>query len=363
MLRSPSRPQCSGCHSKIKNKDLMKCCQCSQTYDLKCAKVSKNRYDLMMDEHRQTWKCCSCHSTEGTTSYNTPISTPSSPLNQQQDDENVTFRRNTGIERELCDVSHGSGGLVTQEVLRDIIRDEIGIAFKTAIGKLVAEQLANINENINSFDKSLSFNNTLLEEMKKKLDEKVQIIEKLEKENIELRSTVTDLSTRLNTVEQNMRECNVEINGIPENRSENLPSVMLQLGQSVECPITKDDIQHVTRVAKLNKDSDRPKAVVLKLRTRLMRDTLLAAVSKFNKGHVNDKLSTRHLGIGGKREPIFVSEHLSPHNKHLHAATRQKAREAEFKFVWVRDGRIYAKKNETSQAIYVRSLESLALLK
>lgn len=362
MLRSPERPQCAGCHNKIKNNLLMKCCECLLTYDLKCAKVSRNRYDLMMNEHKQTWKCYICQSAAPKTSSNNN-SRSSSPSTHQQDDDNITFRRSTGTKQGLSDISPGSGGLVSQEVLRDIIRDEIGIAFKTAIGKLVAEHLANINENINSFDKSLSFNNILLEEMKHKLDEKVQIIDKLEKENVELRSTVTDLTTRLNSIEQNMRECNVEINGIPENRSENLPSVMLQLGQSVECPITHEDIQHVTRVAKLNKDSDRPKAVVLKLRTRLVRDNLLAAVSKFNKGHVDDKLSTRHLGIGGKREPIFVSEHLSPHNKHLHAATRKKAREAEYKFVWVRDGRIYAKKNETSQAIYVRSLDSLALLK
>ncbi|CAH2042562.1 unnamed protein product, partial [Iphiclides podalirius] len=56
------------------------------------------------------------------------------------------------------------------------------------------------------------------------------------------------------------------------------------------------------------------------------RDSVLAAVIKFNKSNVNDKLSSHHLGLGGSRVPIFVAEHLTPSNKALHAATRKNAR-------------------------------------
>lgn len=259
------------------------------------------------------------------------------------------------------DVTDESG--LSLEDLRDTIRSEIKAAFSTEITRMFDDHLKNLFEKIAGFDAALSFNNTLLEDMKNKLDEKVFIIEKLEKENIDLRSTVYGLSERLNSIEQNLRETNVEINGLPEHRSENLLNVVLQLGKIVECPINNEEIQHATRVAKLNKDSDRPRSVVVKLCKRTTRDHLLAAVTNYNKGHKDDKLSTRHLGLGGKREPIYVSEHLSPHNKHLHAATRQKAKAAQFKFVWVRDGRIYAKKNESSPGIHIRSFDSLALLK
>lgn len=314
----------------------------------------------MMNEHKQTWKCPSCLSAEPSAKPSKAPTPPRSPTHS--DDGNITFRCGKAKSR-LTDVVPDESSLFSQEALRDIIREEIGATLKSAIKELVTEHLINIDKKIAVFDNSISFNNNLLEEMKTKLDEKVGIIEKLEKENAELRSNVDDLTIRLNSVEQHMRECNIEITGMPEHQTENLANVILQLGKTVECPVASEDIQHVTRVAKLNKDSNRPRAVVLKLRNRAARDNLLAAVTKYNRSHTDDKLSSRHLGIGGKREPIFVSEHLSPHNKHLHAATRQKAKEAEFKFVWIRDGRIYAKKNETGQAIYIRSFETLNLLR
>lgn len=285
-------------------------------------------------------------------------------MQRSPSNHNVTLRHNTKSKKvSSTDTILNPNEQISHEALRDIIRQELETVLKSTIKELVTEHLVVINGKINCFEESLSFNNNILEQMKNKLEDKVFIIEKLEKENIELHSTVKELSSRLNSIEQHMRECNVEINGIPEHRNENLPNIMQQLSKIVECPITNTDIQYVTRVAKLNKDSKRPRAVVLKLCSRETRDNILAAVTKFNKAHKDDKLSSKHLGIGNKREAVFVSEHLSPQNKHLHAATRQKAKEAEYKFVWVRDGRIFAKKKETSQAIHVRSIESLSLLK
>lgn len=57
-----------------------------------------------------------------------------------------------------------------------------------------------------------------------------------------------------------------------------------------------------------------------------------------------------------------MSEHLTLHNKHLHAAARRKAKEAGFKFVWVRDGRILVRRNEQSHAITIKDEESLKLI-
>lgn len=123
------------------------------------------------------------------------------------------------------------------------------------------------------------------------------------------------------------------------------------------------DIQHVTRIAKMNKDSKRPRAVILKLRSIRYRDQLLAAVHKFNKSKKQqDKLNSTHLGLAGTAEPVYVAEHLTPANKSLHALTRKKAKEAMYSFVWIRDGRIYVRKNENSSALLIRNHDSLNLI-
>ncbi|CAG9784798.1 unnamed protein product [Diatraea saccharalis] len=53
----------------------------------------------------------------------------------------------------------------------------------------------------------------------------------------------------------------------------------------------------------------------------------------------------------------------SPSNKALHAAARAKAKELSYKFVWVRDGRIFMRKSETSDFTHVRNGEVLEKLK
>lgn len=252
---------------------------------------------------------------------------------------------------------------VTEERLREILKQEISIAINSTIKQLITTELKNINEKITCYQESMTFLNKQYEDMKTRLDESSATLTDIKKENDKLKATVNELTGRLNTVEVHMRECNIEINGVPENRSEILIDTIVQLTKAVENPLTPDDIQHVTRVAKLSRDSTKPRAIVAKLRNPRTRDQVLAAVAKFNKKKSQEKLSTNHLDIAGTRSPVFVTEHLTPGNKYLHAAARIKAKEMSYKFVWIRNGRIYVRRDETHQAISIRSVESLNLIR
>lgn len=141
-----------------------------------------------------------------------------------------------------------------------------------------------------------------------------------------------------------------------------MSTVIAQIAKTVDCKVLDDDVYHVTRVAKLNKEGDRPRTVIVKLRSPRHRDAMLAAVAKFNKSNPKSKLSSQHLGIAGSPKPIFVAEHLTPANKSLHAAARLKAKKESYKFVWVRNGRIYVRKDEYSPALLIRNLDSLDMM-
>lgn len=116
------------------------------------------------------------------------------------------------------------------------------------------------------------------------------------------------------------------------------------------------------RVAKANKDSVRPRSIIVKLTSPLVRDELLAATKAFNRTHQNDKLNSSHLGLSGDKSPVYVSEHLSPANKQLHAAARKIAKEKAYAFVWVRNGRIHMRKNVSSKSFVVKNEEFLKTL-
>lgn len=196
---------------------------------------------------------------------------------------------------------------------------------------------------------SLNFVSNSFDEYKSILEEKTKLIDVLKQENQMMRTQYDDMQKRLCAVEQQSRECNLELHCVPENRSENLVNLSMQLSSIVKGGLQDNNILAVHRVAKMNKESQRPRSIILKLSSPRCRDTLLAAVKTFNKANSNDKLNTSHVGIGGDTKmPIFVCEHLPYATKQVHAAARIYAKENGIKFVWVRNGRIYLRKNEHS---------------
>ncbi|CAB3261565.1 unnamed protein product [Arctia plantaginis] len=349
---------CAGCLVPIKSKDRLQCISCHSFFDLPCADITERRFRSLSTEWKGNWKCPECCSRiPNSDNANTPVARSTSKASvavSSQSRGNIT----TPIESPQIPPN-----FVTEDRLREILKDEISSTIKSTIKQLITTEFKTIYDKITDYQESMTFLSKQYEDIRVRLDDTISCMNELKRDNERLKTTVSDLTGRLCSTELHMRECNVEVNGVPENRSENLINTIVQLTKVIESPLSSDDIHQVTRVAKLSRDSERPRAIVAKLRNPRTRDILLAAVTKFNKQNPQDKLSTSHLGIGGTRSPVFVSEHLTPSNKHLHAAARKKAKELSYKFVWVRNGRVYVRKDENHQAISIRSEDSLNLIK
>ncbi|PZC74943.1 hypothetical protein B5X24_HaOG207022 [Helicoverpa armigera] len=256
---------------------------------------------------------------------------------------------------------------LTDEQLLVTIRQEIRSAISSEIPEIsktdtINNELREIKELCLGLKHSVEFMSTEFDRIKSELDACKSDNKTLQKENETLKSTVADLAQRVNLIEQNSRQQNVEINGIPEHKSENLIKTIVQMGKVVSSTIKEEDILSVVRVRKLDPETKNPRAVVAKLRSTLLTDTLLTSVSQFNKTHPKEKLNSQHLGYGNAVQPVFVSEHLSPLNKRIHAATRKAAREKGYLYVWVRDGKVLVRKADGHQAKHVKSLEAVMLL-
>lgn len=274
---------------------------------------------------------------------------------------NVTVRNNTKLSKCHSTPVQVNDTLIefSSSTLRDIIRQEI----QSALKDVVSDQFRQINELISEFKESLSFYNEKYEEMRVTLEDKSEKIHKLEKDNCALRDSIQQLTQRLNLVEQNTRSANVELQCVPESKSENLVSTVLQLAKVLSCDIKNPDILHCTRIAKKDAQNPRPRSILVKLSSPRLRDSFLAASMKYNRNNAKNKLNTSHLGIAAEKpQPIYVTEHLSSQNKTIHAAARIRGKELGFKFVWVRDGKIFMKKDETSQKFVINSLDKLKSL-
>lgn len=244
---------------------------------------------------------------------------------------------------------------LTREELLDIVRGEMRESIRMTIEACLNSSLKEIQTRLDSFEDSLSFMTAKFDQMEKDLN--INDLKKLKQDNDIMQGSIKELQHRLNLHEQAAREANVEISGLPEFKGENLINVVMQLGKVVSQPLEENEIQACFRVAPQNRDSERPRTVIAKLKDVRCRDSLLAATAKFNRSNPENKLNSSLLGIAGKKCDIYVSEHLTPTNKSLHAATRIKAKELKYKFVWVRNGRIYVRKEEKSQHIIIKDIE------
>ncbi|XP_026744662.1 putative leucine-rich repeat-containing protein DDB_G0290503 [Trichoplusia ni] len=248
-------------------------------------------------------------------------------------------------------------------IIKEIIKEEFSEMLthlnKTVIST-INQELLPIKEEIEGIRESMFFMNAKFEDLKKGHESSKETVKKLEQENQELKTTVVELNERLNNLEQQSRSNNLEVQCVPENKNENVYSIIAQLARVVNCDISEKDVVHCTRIAKTNSSSTRPRSIIVQLSTIRKRDELLAATIKYNKTNPQDKLNCSHLGYAGPITPVYVAEHLSPTNRALHAATRIKAKEKNYKYIWVRNGRIFVRKTDGEEVLQIKTKNGLS---
>lgn len=349
--------QCIGCSEEVEAGKYLTCSACNKC----CCNFCGNITLQLIENAPPDWLCPDCSSKKPKgDNTNTPIRGIMA--------QNITLRNKgkTSAQPQPQQCKNCINRLELQELVQTEIKNAIEKSVKAALNTCFNESLKDIQLQLENFTKSINFINDQFEMFKTAVSKNSETVKKISNEHEVLQSQLNELSVRFSILEQTARESNIELNGLPENKTENLMNTTLQLGTVVGHPLMESDILHCHRVAQLNRDrnTERPRSVVVKLKSTLCRDSLLASINKYNrsKAKPSDKLNTGDLGIGGRKCPVFVQEHLTSANKKLHAEVRKKAKESNYKFVWVRNGRIFARKDESHPFILIRNQETLKLM-
>lgn len=345
--------KCAACPDVINDDSFMECNRCLCKFHLLCTNIDKCELENAPVDFKSKWLCPICINKQPKNDNSCKPVRPSTPTGMA-DMTFVNTRRKiqnrTDSDPNIHLSSTSDAGM---QNIREIIREELrGVATKSQLSQILSE--------FNDFKNSLEFISEGFDSIKNDLTAANTEITLLKKENESLRSEMHSLRLRLNTFDQLSRSSNLEIQCVPERKAENLITIVQELGKTVNFNVNEKDISYCSRTAKLQSNSPRPRSILLKLNSPRTRDCLLAAAIEFNKKNPGNKLNTGHLGISStKVTPIYVTENLSPENKHLHAAARKLAKEKSYKYVWIRGGRVYLRKTETSEAIFVRNEEVL----
>ncbi|KAL4720349.1 hypothetical protein ACJJTC_006650 [Scirpophaga incertulas] len=318
------------CEQLTTSLSFVNCQICKLKYHLHCVNIQKQLKDLSED-FKTKFACPGCRSKfPKLDNTNTPIRSGAQPIIDPEEPatSNVNCRRGN-----LC------------------IRE-----FEQKTKELV--------ENFNQISEAIKVFEQQQENLRTDLKSNSERINVLEAENISLKDTVIDLQSRIDRIEQHSRASNLEIQNVPEHKSENIYAIVKQIAAVTSYKLEETDLQLCTRTVKMNNKSERPRSIVVKFTSQRTRDNFLAATLQFNRKNkaTAEKLNTSLLGIGGDRKPVFVVEHLSPVQKALHAAARFKARELNYKFVWIRGGTIFMRKTESSEYKLIKNTQDLSNL-
>lgn len=211
----------------------------------------------------------------------------------------------------------------------------------------------------NDLTKSIEFLADEHNVMKLELTSANEKIKELESEKHSLVTNIREIERRLDTLDKASRSRNVEIQCVPQKRDENLPFLVKKICDTVGFPIQENIVYSAKRVAKFNPASPRPRSIIMTLPSERDRDNLLSAFKRFNKKqNLSETLNSSHVMIPGDKRRIYLSEHSSPTCKKLHSEARKFSKENKYKYVWVRNDRVYLRKDDNNSAIYIKDSSS-----
>lgn len=304
--------QCSTCSVSISRTNPGIVCQghCDRHYHLKCVKLPSALGDLQSDSG-VVWRCKDCATRPG--------------------------------------LSTGDSAKLLQEL----------------VGKVntVMSDLAALRSIQSGFTDSLNFFGAKIDDFTAQMEDVNKLSKKvcdLQQEVADVREESLSLRTEVEALQQESRKNNIELCGIPEKKSENIVSIIKKLGTVVGTQIDDKDVVASHRVARFNKGPDAanyPKNIVIKFASLSKKNEFLGAAK------LGRNRGLKACDVGFEQETrVFVNEHLSPYYKVLHKRARDFCKRSGFKYCWIKEMKIFIKKEDNSRAFHIANEQVLSSL-
>lgn len=221
---------------------------------------------------------------------------------------------------------------------------------KVSLERDFRTEIREMRTDLRDIKTSIEFINGTFEDMKQKIETVMSENAVLHQENITLRErcsaiekTAKENVVRMTNCEQYSRNHNLEIKGVPPSNSENLTAVLGSLGEIVGEPILPTDIEICHRVP--TRDPGKSN-IVIQFQRRLKRNAVL------EKAKSKRRILASDLGLSSPNL-VYVNEHLCPTMKMLLGKAISKKREHGWSYVWVRGGKIFARRSESTPVVSI----------
>lgn len=294
---------CGRCGDAVdSNGDYVVCTSCNYKLHFDCAGVKESTYRAMSKDRKQQWKCQPCR---------------------------------TGVK----DVEGTSlpGDVLT--VLSDINNKLTDLAFVKDSVKKISDQLDGMSLRVTEHDQLIKDHAEAIANLRGLVEAKHDQME--------------DLKCRLNVLEQYGRNINIEIHGVKnhENREMSVEEIVIKLASAINVACQASDIATAHWLPRSEGRSD---VIIVQFVSRKMRDIWLSKKRVV--------LTNAMVFANNDRDNIYINENLSPYYKALLWKSKQVAKSKKIKYVWVKGGKIFMKKDEQSYLFKITSEKDLSEL-
>uniref|UniRef100_A0A1Y1LGC7 FP protein C-terminal domain-containing protein n=1 Tax=Photinus pyralis TaxID=7054 RepID=A0A1Y1LGC7_PHOPY len=208
-------------------------------------------------------------------------------------------------------------------------------------------------KSLNACHEKLDLNSLELTKINLRLDAYSELLEKLKNENQNLRKELTSCALEIDKLEQYTRRNTIEIHGIPYVNGEDTYVLVQQVATALSVPVSKNAIDICHR---LRTQAHKPSPILCKFVNRYVKEEIIA------RRKVKRNLSTSDIGMTSG-DTIYVNENLTSCRRKLLFRARQTQKEIGFKFLWTKNGFIYARKDEKSPITEINSTEDIERIK
>lgn len=295
---------CGACSKVVSSSHVkVKCHECNKDYHGKCLNMSKADIECLSTDGL-VWRCKPCAAER---------------------------RRSMRFESQVTE-----GALTLEDIMKKLLEIE----------KNNSQMEVSFNLSYESMNEKIEDNTGAVKKQTEEMSKCLKTINDLMTENKMLKEKINDLENRLDEQEQYSRRNTIEIYGIPQDKNEDVVQIVKEVGKVLDFEITKPMIDACHRMGRRPGHNSAPAGIVVRFVSRLDKEELL------RRRRVKSNLSTRHMNLGVD-QPVYINEALTPARRKLMAAARQVRREKSIKFLWVRNGKIFMRKEESAPVIHI----------
>lgn len=308
---------CISCHESVGDTTYLSCSECKYRYHLgACSGVTEAAYKKKSAAAKNSWNCATCKTLKARSGQNTEL-------------ENVEPGMN--LAKEIGEIQRKLSLLLTMKSQVDALE---------GVAATVCDIERSVQEMSSKYDEVLA-------EMKRQnadISSLRKRMEKLEAQTNE--QEVEMLKQEVNNLDQYSRRVNLEIHGLAEQTNEKVIEKLNLLADDLELPrLSEKDIEaaHRLRPRAGALGTDKPSPIIVRFSSRCTRDAWLAKRGELRR----------------KQSKVFINENLTAPNKRLFWQMKTKAREMEYQFAWVKDGKFFVRRSQRDRVLRIKTTSDL----